>query len=153
MKTSVFKYFALLVTLTLAGCSSVTENSNVAAGTGTTTASVIETTPAQDLTPPPELSATSGNEWLGGTAGRAMDKNDQTALSHALDKAPGKSTHWTNKLNGTDYTVVPTRKITINGNPYCREYHVTITSGSNTRERTGTACVGQDSNWQEVNNG
>lgn len=87
---------------------------------------------------------------IGGSAGMSMDAFDRVRLSRALDKAPGKSTSWENAMTGTNYTVTPIRKISVNGNPFCREYQVEASRGDNKRESTGTACVATDGGWSEV---
>lgn len=91
----------------------------------------------------------SGSEDVG-IARAGMDEADRSKLSHALDKAPGKSTHWTNASTSVAYTVTPIRAVTINGNPNCRKYSVTTESNGNKHESMGTACVGNDSAWKAV---
>jgi surface antigen len=80
----------------------------------------------------------------------SMDSSDKSKMSHALDKPLGKSTHWVNESTGVAYTVVPTGKVSINGNPYCRRYTTTSEKGDRKRENSGTACVGSDSNWESI---
>lgn len=88
---------------------------------------------------------------VGGHAAREMDSIDRSKLWHALDKPIGKSTTWTNGNTSMSYTVVPTEKITVNGNTFCRRYQVTATPmGGSSRLTTGTACVGADGNWEAV---
>lgn len=89
-------------------------------------------------------------ETVGGNMRTAMDSVDRTKLSHALDSPPGKSTRWTNEVTGINYTVTPTQKLSINGNPYCRKYTVIASKGGKTREIRGTACVTADGSWQSV---
>lgn len=95
--------------------------------------------------------ATASGEAVGGNISRSMDEADKSKLWHALDKPLGKSTQWVNTNTGTSYTVIPTEKLSINGNPYCRRYSVTSTRGGNTHEINGTACVSATSNWEAVN--
>lgn len=87
---------------------------------------------------------------LGGKIARSMDQNDRSKLAHALDNAPGKITQWVNRNSGISYTVTPTKKVTINGNPYCRVYEVVSNRGNKTEQMTGTACVAEDSSWQSA---
>ena len=77
----------------------------------------------------------------------AMDELDKSKLYHALDGGIGKSTSWDNVATGTEYTVVPTEKVTLSGNPYCRKYTVTSVRNNNSRQITGTACVSSDGAW------
>jgi surface antigen len=85
-----------------------------------------------------------------GIARSGMDEADKNKLSHALDKAPGKSTHWINANSGLAYTVVPVQAVTIGGNHNCRKYSVTTVKGTSRHESMGTACVGDDSAWKAV---
>lgn len=83
-------------------------------------------------------------------AKKGMDENDRSKLFHALDKAPGKSTHWVNANTGTTYTVTPIKAVTIDGNSTCRKYNIEAVANGNTRNTSGTACVGDDSAWHFV---
>lgn len=87
---------------------------------------------------------------VGGNVGSSMDSIDKSKLSHALDKPLGKSTNWANGNTGTNYTVVPMRKVTVNGNSFCRQYQVTVSHGEQQRNINGTACVGSDGQWRSV---
>jgi len=87
---------------------------------------------------------------IGGSVAGGMDSFDRVKLSHALDKSPGKSSNWVNAITGTSYTVTPVKKVTINGNPFCREYQAVAEKGGNTQQSTGTACVATDGTWSEV---
>jgi surface antigen len=89
-----------------------------------------------------------GKTAVGGKFAQSMDEIDQSKLSHALDNGLGKSTQWTNAATGVTYTVVPTKKITLGDNPYCREYTVTSTKGGSTQQVNGTACLGKDASWR-----
>jgi surface antigen len=86
----------------------------------------------------------------GGTIGTSMDALDKVKFSHALDKSPGKSTSWTNDSNGINYTVTPIKKVSINGNPFCRQYEVVAVKGESHRTVNGTACVAADGAWSEL---
>ncbi len=87
---------------------------------------------------------------IGGSIEKAMDKSDRNRMLKALDKAPGKPTTWTNNRTSIKYVVVPTRKIVINDNPFCRKYQTTASRGESTKQMFGTACVGSDGNWHSV---
>ncbi len=89
-----------------------------------------------------------------GSAGGGMDSADRMKMSRALDNPPGKSTHWVNPSSGVSYTLVPTHKVVMNGNPYCRQYTLTSTSsGGSSHQSSGTACVSSDGSWQAVSGG
>ncbi|MDR3491798.1 MAG: hypothetical protein P4M12_07145 [Gammaproteobacteria bacterium] len=87
----------------------------------------------------------------GGSLRKSMDNEDITKMSRAMDKSPGKSTHWTNGISGITYTVTPIRAVVVNGNHFCRKYTLTATKGTYTKDTSGTACVGNDTNWKDVN--
>jgi surface antigen len=88
---------------------------------------------------------------IGGSVSASMDINDKKKMFRALDKPLGKTTQWTNQNTGVTYEVVATEKVTINGNSFCRKYHSSARKNNNEQQTNGTACVGTDSNWQEVN--
>lgn len=105
---------------------------------------------APDAQAQPEETATTTTD--AGTTqtpvGGGMSPSDQNKLSHALDAPLGQPTTWVSETNGTSYTVVPTTKVTINGNPYCRKYNVKTEKGSQSNAYTSTACVSADSSWK-----
>lgn len=86
----------------------------------------------------------------GGSLSGKMDETDKSKMFHALDSAPGKATSWTNPNTGITYTVTPVKKVTLNGNPYCREYQTVAAKEEQKKEINGTACVGQDGQWHAV---
>lgn len=87
----------------------------------------------------------------GGEVGmHSMDGDDKRKMMRALDAGTGKSTHWENAATGVGYTVTPIRKITIQGNPFCREYSVQASRGSNSRTVNGRACVTTDGAWHSI---
>lgn len=87
---------------------------------------------------------------VSGDVGGRMDAIDRSKLSHALDRPIGKATSWTNANTGVTYTVVPVRKVTVNGNSFCRQYEVRASRGESQKNLDGTACVASDGQWQSV---
>jgi len=88
----------------------------------------------------------------GGEIGlKSMDAEDKSKMSHALDSATGKSTHWENGATHVGYTVTPIKKIVIKDNPFCRSYQVVVVKGDHQNEVNGTACVTSDGSWHTVN--
>lgn len=87
---------------------------------------------------------------VGGKFESSMDNIDRSKLSRALDSGLGKATTWTNVSSGISFTVVPTRKMSIGSNQFCRAYNITAVKGSSTDQYTGTACLGDDSNWHPM---
>ena len=138
---------ALTKMAVLALCSALTACSMGSMGHfgGDSSASAVKT----DETP---LGAgTAPGVAIGGSIGQSMDAFDRVKLSRALDKSPGKPTSWVNQGTGVDYTVTPLRKVTVNGNPFCRQYQTVATKGESKQQMTGTACVAADGAWSEVN--
>ncbi len=134
MRKSLLMVAALVASLSLAGCSSgfMGMTSNTTKGKNTV-----------DPTAP-----------VGGDLSRSMDQYDKEKLSHALDNKIGKPTQWVNENTGIHYLVMPTQKLVLNGNPYCRKYKVISSKNGSQRELNGTACVSaEDSSWQVVNQG
>lgn len=100
-----------------------------------------------------QANATTSSGTTSGPSVRtsSMDENDQAKLSRALDKPIGKSTQWINANTGASYTVVTTQKLTVNGNPFCRKYTITVMHNGASHETNGTACVAANSsNWETV---
>ena len=117
-----------------------------ACSTQRSTSSVDELQVASNSTSGGLTEATS-NAPVGGGAQHSMDDIDQSKLSRALDGGVGKATTWQNANTGIKYTVVPTGKLTIGGNPFCRKYTVTTEKGNSTNQVSGTACVSTDGAW------
>lgn len=93
---------------------------------------------------------TNQSTAVGGKFDSTMDKLDKSKLSRALDGGLGKPTTWANGSTGITYTVVPTQKTTIGGNKFCRSYQITAMKGAKSDQYSGTACLGDDSNWHPV---
>lgn len=149
MKKALFKMTFLFITLGLVACSS-NPFGNGATAQGPA-AGVVAKKPVNGLPTAEQEGAVASGAVPGGSIAYAMDSNDKSKMFHALDLAPGKATHWMNPTTGVNYTVVPIKKITVNGNPFCREYQTTSSKGSQEHQVTGTACVGQDGAWHSTN--
>jgi len=155
----------ILMTIHVAGCSIFhSANGNPQPAT-VNELPPVETPPPIQTTPPPPAQEGPGPNTLkpidvsnvntkdpliGGSIERSMDANDKAKMSKALDKAPGKSTVWTNDRMGITYTVTPIKKIVINNNPFCREYETMISRKYNSNTQHGTACIGDDGNWHSL---
>lgn len=87
----------------------------------------------------------------GGEIGVAsMTADDKAKMARALDAGTGKSTQWQNGITGITYTVTPTKKVEIKGNPFCQEYNVVASKGSFSKSINDTACVTADGSWHTV---
>lgn len=90
------------------------------------------------------------NAVIGGSLGKNMDDSDRSKIFQALEENPaGQPTSWRN--SGTDYTVIPTRNVSVGDNQYCREYRTTATVSGQTQQMYGTACRRPDGTWKSVN--
>lgn len=148
MKTKLIKFTFLLSLLSLASCSSMYNPFSSSSKMEREPATLTTTKQNGSMTTTTEENAPGGS--VGGSLSNSMDEFDKTKMFHALDKPLGKASEWTNQSTNIHYTVVPTEKVEINGNPFCRRYNVTAQRGGNSRQFSGTACVGADSNWQTV---
>jgi len=86
---------------------------------------------------------------LGGYIGHSMDSSDQAHLNNAV--TTGKPASWQNSKTNSTYTVVPSKKyVTVNGNPYCRNYTTTAVIDGKTSKVHGVACRQSDGSWKAV---
>jgi surface antigen len=92
----------------------------------------------------------SGGSLVGGSIEKLMNEDDKIKLSRALDGAPGKTTSWENFGTGYAYAVTPTKKITVDKNPFCREYVLIASKGGSQRDVSGKACITADGNWHTI---
>lgn len=145
MEKKLINFILLFLSFSLTACSS---NSPVADQRSTLLIGAEKAEKAEKVVP--MGSATVAGGPIGGSIEKSMDEADKLKMSHAMDKAPGKSTHWVNENTGISYTVVPIKKVVINGNPYCREYNTTALRANKEKQVNGTACVGPDGNWQAI---
>jgi len=148
MKKIQFKFAILLLVVGLTGCKShsgfMSQSGQVngSEGKGLVGTSVDKEGKESNV----NITMTGGGEV--GLA--SMDVNDKQKMSRALDAGTGKATHWENGATGVGYTVTPIRKMTVKGNPFCREYNVEATKGSVTKNSGGTACVTTDGSWHTM---
>lgn len=86
---------------------------------------------------------------IGNAVGKSMDATDRMKMNTALEhNASGKPAYWTNDRTNTSYTVTPVSNVTINGNPYCREYQTTAVVAGKKSQVYGTACRQPDGSWK-----
>jgi surface antigen len=94
---------------------------------------------------------TLAGAFIGGAIGRNMDDTDRMKMSHSLETNPvGKPAYWQNERTGNTYTVTPVRNVSMDGNPYCREYRTVANIGGKTQQVYGTACRQPDGAWKVV---
>jgi len=91
--------------------------------------------------------------YLGGKIGQNMDAADRARMNTALEtNNVGQPAYWANQKTGANYTVVPTKNVTVDGNAYCREYRTTANIAGKQQQVYGTACRQPDGTWQSANN-
>jgi len=90
--------------------------------------------------------------FLGGAIGKNMDDTDRMKMNQALESnSVGQPAYWQNQKTGANYTVVPTKNVTVDGNQYCREYRSTANIAGKNQQVYGTACRQPDGSWKVVN--
>ena len=86
---------------------------------------------------------------IGGAIGKNMDETDKLKMNHALEaNAVGQPAYWTNTKTNSTYTVVPEKNVTVDSNPYCREYRTTAIIAGKKQQMYGTACRQPDGTWK-----
>ncbi len=95
---------------------------------------------------------TLAGAYIGGAIGKSMDDVDRMKMTQALESNNiGQPAYWRNQKTGTDYTVVPVKNVTVEGNQYCREYRTTAIIAGKRQQVFGTACRQPDGTWQMMN--
>lgn len=89
--------------------------------------------------------------FIGGAIGKNMDDTDRMKMNQALEtQAVGQPAYWQNANTGANYTVTPTKNVTVDGNQYCREYRTTAIISGKKQQMYGTACRQPDGAWKMV---
>lgn len=89
--------------------------------------------------------------YIGGAIGKNMDDTDKLKMNRALENnAVGQPAYWQNQKSGTNYTVVPTKNVEVDGNKYCREYRTVANIAGKKQQVYGTACRQPDGSWKAV---
>lgn len=95
---------------------------------------------------------TLAGAFIGGAIGKSMDETDRLKMNQALESNNvGQPAYWQNRRTGTEYTVVPTRDVSYEGNQYCREYRSTAIIAGKKQQVYGTACRQPDGSWKIMN--
>ncbi len=86
---------------------------------------------------------------IGGAIGKNMDDTDRLKMTQALETNKlNQPAYWQNQKSGSSYTVTPTKNVTVDGNPYCREYTTTAIIAGKKQQMYGTACRKPDGTWE-----
>lgn len=150
MKTELILFFLVLLGIGLLSCTSTGPDATGSFVQNTPGSRVFGVMPSSGRMNLAALTGKTIDAPITGHFASRMDSLDRSKLSHALDSSVGKTSHWVNANTGTSYTVTPVRKVTINGNPFCRSYTATAEKGGQTQEINGTACITQDGSWQSA---
>lgn len=157
MKNSLFNLILLITisTLALVACTTNTQKENTTAGAvagavlGGIAGSTIGAGTGQIVAI--GVGAIAGG-LLGGAIGSNMENADTQKMNNSLEhNAVRKTSKWTNKKTGAQYTMTPmSRQMSYRGHDTCRKYHSTMTLDGKTQAVNGVACKNEDGNWQAV---
>ncbi len=96
---------------------------------------------------------TLAGAYIGNKLGQNMDETDRLKMNKTFENnQAGQPAYWQNSQTGNSYTVTPTQNVTVNGNPYCREYRSTAVVAGKKQQVYGTACRQPDGSWKIQDN-
>lgn len=151
MKKILAKGILICTTVSLVGCSGMT-NQDAGTLTGAVAGGLIGSRFGGGGGQILAIGAgTIAGALIGSSIGRSMDQTDRMRMSQALEgNNIGQPAYWENAHSGTCYTVVPVRNVTIDENPYCREYRTTANIAGKQQQIYGTACRQPDGTWKII---
>ena len=96
-----------------------------------------------------------GGAWLGGEAGKSLDRADKTyaerSAQQALEyNARGQTAAWRNPDTGHWGSTTPLRTYRTAGGEDCRVYETAVTIDGRTENVTGRACRQVDGSWRVI---
>lgn len=152
MKKIITAFVALITSLSLAGCADMTKQ-DIGTVTGGVAGGLLG---SQFGGGSGKLLAVGAGAlagaFLGGAIGKNMDDTDRMKMNQALESnSVGQPAYWQNQKTGANYTVVPMKNVTVDGNQYCREYRSTANIAGKNQQVYGTACRQPDGSWKVVN--
>lgn len=152
MRKMLIKITALLVGISLVGCSNVTKQ-DVGTVSGGVIGGLVGSQFGQGNGKLLAVGAGAlAGAFLGGAIGKNMDDTDRMKMNQALENnSAGQPAYWKNQNTGNHYTVTPTKNVTVQGNKYCREYRSVADVAGKQQQIYGTACRKPDGSWQVVN--
>ncbi len=152
MKSVLTKLLVLLFSVSLVSCSTNTqkENTGVGVATGAVAGGLLGSLIGGGTGKAVAIGVgIVAGALIGGAIGHSMDSSDHAEMNHAV--TTGKTTTWTNPKTKSTYTVVPSKRyVTVNGNPYCRNYTTTAVIDGKTSKVHGVACRQSDGSWKAV---
>ena len=152
MKKTTTALVAVLISLNLIGCSNM-HNQDVGTLTGGAIGGLIGSRFGGVTGQLVAIGAGAlAGAYIGNRIGKNMDDTDRLKMNQAMEQnSTGQPAYWQNQKTNTSYTVVPTKNVTYDGNPYCREYRSTAIIAGKKQQVYGTACRQPDGSWQTVN--
>lgn len=151
MKKIVTSFIALICSMSLIGCSNVS-NQDAGVMTGAVAGGLLGSTVGQGSGQILAIAAgTLAGAMIGGAIGKNMDDNDRARMNQALESNnTGQPAYWQNQKTGASYKVTPVKNVSVNGNKYCREYRTTADISGKQQQMYGTACRQPDGSWKAV---
>src|SRR3990167_9712431 len=152
MKRLLSAVFVLLMSASLVACDSMTKQ-DVGTITGGVAGGLLGSTVGKGSGKILAIAAgTLAGAYIGGAIGKNMDETDRLKMNRALEgNNIGQPAYWQNTNTGNSYQVTPIKNVTVDNNPYCREYQTTATIGGKKQQMYGTACRQPDGSWQAMN--
>ena len=153
MKKTASALVAVLVSLNLAGCANTT-NQDMGTLSGGVIGGLLGSQFGHGTGQLLAVGAGAlAGAYIGGALGKHMDDTDRLKMNQAMEQnSVGQPAYWRNQKTDASYTVVPTKDVTYDGNPYCREYRSTAIIAGKKQQVYGTACRQPDGSWQMVSN-
>lgn len=149
MKVVLTKLAVICAVVSLAGCSTNTQNQNT--GIGAVTGGAIGGLAGAAVGGGAAIGVgLVAGALVGGIIGHSMDSTDNVQVYQSVKS--GKSTTWVNTKTGTRYKVTPRgRYMTVNGNHHCREFStVAYYTNGETQKSYSIACRQMDGSWKTV---
>ena len=142
---------AMIFSLSLISCTNVS-NQDVGTVSGAVAGGLLGSTIGQGGGQLVAIGAgTLLGAYLGGSIGKSMDEQDRMKMNSALESNNvGQPAYWHNNKTDANYTVVPVKNVSVNGNKYCREYRTTADIAGKQQQMFGTACRQPDGTWKAV---
>lgn len=154
MKSTLTKVAVLVMSISLAACSTNTqkENTTIGAVTGAVGGGLVGSLfgGGTGKVIAVGVGAVAG-ALLGGYVGHNMQSSDNMHMNNSLNNAPAGSTRqWTNKKTGAHYSMTTGQKVMVSGYNNCRQYQTTVTMSGKTQVINGTACRAKNGKWETV---
>jgi surface antigen len=142
--------FALIIAITLTGCTTAPTQEQQGMVIGGVLGGVIGSTIGGGRGR--VIAASVGTligAIAGGAIGKRLDEADRLKTGYTLETVrTGVSSEWVNPDTGTNYKVTPTRTYSADSGTPCREFTMEAEIGGKTEQVYGTACRQADGSWK-----